>query len=146
MKELFISLAVLFSLPLFAQEIQQREVPPTIVIRFQSLFPDALDIEWKRVGENYKVEFEIGVLSIDHSVWFDKTGEIVQHKEEIKKSNMPQKVLLKIASDFNGYHIEDPKKTTKGEIVIYEVELKTNTSELKITFDENGNVLSKKED
>lgn len=148
MKYLLIGYAMSFSTAINAQEITQSQLPPLIVRNFQAAFPGASDIEWKRDGENYKVEFELGVfmLTNDHDVWFDKTGSIVKHKEEISKNGLPQNVLTKIKNDFTGYRIEDPKKITEGHTVIYEMELKKQRSEWKVVIDENGNILSRKED
>lgn len=148
MKNLTIGFALLFSAAINAQDIYQHQVPPVIVQAFQATFPDASEIEWEQDGENYKVEFELGVfmLSNDHDVWFDKAGNIVKHKEEISKSDLPKAVLAKIKSDFNGYRIDDPKKITTGRTVIYEMELEKHQSEWKVIIDENGTVLSKKGD
>lgn len=137
-----------FALALFAntssaQDLQQSQVPSLVVNSFQKSFPKAFDVEWKLNGENYKVEFEIGLLSTDHNVWYDKTGKLIRHKEEISKNDLPQKVLAKINRDFNGYSVDDVKKITEGDKVTYELELKTLTEEWKVAFDSEGNVLSK---
>lgn len=126
----------------FGQDIPQSQVPSVIVNNFQQTFPKAYDVEWELDAEHYKVEFETG-YGTDHEVWFDKTGKQTRHIEEISKSNLPQKVLDKISTDFGGYRVEDVKKITKESKTIYKLELKSFTEEWEVVFDSEGNVLSK---
>lgn len=127
----------------FGQDIPQSQVPSVIVNNFQQTFPKAFDVEWELKGDNYKVEFETDLLGTDHEAWYDKTGKLVRHKEEISKNDLPQKVLAKISSDFSGYRTDDIEKITEGDKTIYKLELKSFTEEWKVAFDSEGNVLSK---
>src|SRR5690606_17486639 len=97
------------------QEIPQSQVPSLVVNSFQQSFSKAYDIEWEMDGELYKVEFETGFPGKDHDVWYDKTGKLTRHKEEIAKSDLPRQVLDKIAEDFRGYRLDDIKKITEGD-------------------------------
>ncbi len=137
-----------FALLVFAnmvcgQDIPQGQVPSLVVNSFQQAFPKAFDVEWEMDGEMYKVDFETGLLGTDHDAWYDKTGKLVRHKEEISKSDLPQSVLTKINAGFSGYHVDDVKKNTESGKVTYTLELKTSTEEWKVAFDTEGNVLSK---
>lgn len=137
-----------FALALFAntataQEIQQNQVPSLVVNSFQKSFPKAFDVEWELDGNNYKVEFETGLSGLDHDAWYDTTGKLIRHKEEVSKGDLPQKVLMKINSDFNGYRVEDVKKITEGDKKTYTLELKSISEEWKVVFDIEGNILSK---
>jgi hypothetical protein len=127
----------------FGQDISQNQVPSVIVNNFQQTFPKAGDVEWELDGEQYKVEFETGLLGTDHDVWFDKTGKVTRHKEEISKSDLPKKVLDKINSEYSSYRVDDVKKITEGDKATYTLELKKLTEEWKVVFDSEGNVLSK---
>ena len=125
------------------QDIPQSQVPSLVINNFHKTFPNASDAEWEQQGDLYKVEFETGLLSTDHDAWYDKAGKLTEHKEEISKRDLPQKVLTTIKRDFNDYRIDDVKKITKGNSIAYTLELKSFTEELKVAFDANGNVLSK---
>lgn len=132
-----------FANTIFGQDIPQSQVPSIVLNNFQQSFPKAFDVEWKLKGEQYKVEFETGLLGADHEAWYDKLGKLVRYKEEISKSNLPQKVLAKINGDFSAYRVEDVKKITEDNKETYTLELKTFTEEWKVVFDSAGNVLSK---
>lgn len=127
----------------FGQDIPTRQVPSVVVNKFYQSFPDASDPEWGQKGALYKVEFEVGLFSTDHDAWYDKTGKLIAHKEEISKRNLPAKILDTIKKGFGSYRIDDSEKIAKGHRIIYTVELKNSVEELKVTFDVNGNVLSK---
>ena len=124
------------------KDLPKSQVPSLVINSFQQAFPKAFDIDWELDGELYKVDFEIGLLGTHHDVWYDKAGKLVRHKEEISKSDLPQKVLAKIKSDFSGYRIDDVKKITEGNVTSYTLELKRITKEWKMAFDADGNILS----
>ncbi len=132
-----------FATTAFGQDIPQSQVPSVIVNNFQQTFPKANDVEWEMDGEQCKVEFETGMLGTEHDVWFDKTGKLTRHKEEISKSDLPQKVLEKINSEYSSYRVDDVKKITEGDKATYKLELKKLTEEWKVALDSEGNVLSK---
>ncbi|MFC6099124.1 PepSY-like domain-containing protein [Olivibacter domesticus] len=124
------------------QDIQSSQVPSVVINNFHKAFPNASDVEWEQQGDLYKVEFETGLLSTDHDAWYDQAGKLTEHKEDLSKRDLPQKVLTKIRANFNSYRIDDVKKITKGNSIGYTLELKSFTEELKVAFDANGNVLS----
>ncbi|MGG7035898.1 MAG: PepSY-like domain-containing protein [Flavobacterium sp.] len=126
-----------------AQDIPQSQVPSLVVNNFQQSFPKAFDVEWELKGNLYKAEFETGLLGTDHDVWYDKTGKLVRHRQEISKSDLPQKVLAKISSNFKNYRVEDVKKISEGNKITYTLELKSFSEEWKVAFDSEGTVLSK---
>ena len=114
-----------------------------MVNNFQQAFPKAYDVDWKMDMNLYKVDFELGLLGTDHDVWYDPTGKVVKHKEEISKSDLPQKVQAKINADFSGFRVSDVKKITEGNNAIYTLDLKTFTQEWKVAYDAEGKILSK---
>lgn len=125
------------------QDIPQNGVPSIIVNSFQQTFPKAIDIEWELKGELYKAEFETGLFGKDHEAWYNETGKLVKHKEEISKGDLPKKVTAKISKDFSGYRVDDVKKITEDNNVTYTLELKSFTKEWKMAFDKEGTVLNK---
>jgi len=126
-----------------AQDIPQSQVPAVVINSFQQKFPKATDIDWELKGDQYEVEFETGLLGTDHEAWFQSDGKLIKHKEEISKTDLPQKVTVKIKKDFPGYRIDDVKKITEGQKVAYTLEVKNKADEWKIAIDAQGNVLSK---
>lgn len=143
-KFLIVAISLLFaSGTLFAQKISKNEVPSLVINSFQQAFPKASDIDWKRDGELYKVDFEIGIPDLDHDVWYENTGKLIKHKEEISKSDLPKEIKTKIETEFADYKIDDIKKITEEDRVNYVVELESIQQDWKVSFDANGTVLNK---
>ncbi|HRN94437.1 MAG: PepSY-like domain-containing protein [Chitinophagales bacterium] len=127
----------------FSQDILQSQVPSLTLNKFQQSFPKASNVEWELKGDLYKVEFEIGLLGVDHSVWYDKAGTMVKHKEEISSTDLPKSVLAAINKDYKGFRISDVKKISEGNTVSYTLDLKSFTQEWKMAYDSNGKLLQK---
>lgn len=136
----------LFVSQTFAQDLSQSQVPSLVVNDFQQAYPKALDVEWEMDGASYKVEFELGLPGIDHEIWYDQSGKVLRHKEEISKGDLPKAVLAKLKSSYSGYRVVDVKKITEGSSAVYTLEAKTLMEEWKLAFDADGNELSKVED
>lgn len=127
----------------FGQDIPHHQVPSVILNNFKSDFPKASDIEWEKEGDLYKVDFEIG-WNTDHEIWYEASGDVVKHKEDISKSELPKAVSDRIHTDFDGYSIDDLKRiTTASESeTIYFLELNSFTQDWEVTIDSNGKVLN----
>ncbi len=126
-----------------AQDIPQNQVPSVIVNHFQQQFPKARDVEWELKGNQYKVEFETGLLGDDHDVWYDKTGKLVRHESEISKGDLPQKVKATLDSQYANYRVDDVKKIDEAGKIVYKIEVKSSASDWDLAIDSNGKVLSK---
>ncbi len=127
----------------FAQKIHKSSVPSIIVNNFHQNFPRAYDVEWKLENELYKVEFETGLRRYDHTVWYDQSGKIIRSKAEIPKSELPEAVQSKLATEFRGYLVSDIKKIVDQNVAIYTLEVKKLYEEWKVSLDAEGNILSK---
>lgn len=136
-------IVALSTIAVLAQDIPQSQVPAVVINSFQQKFPKANDIDWELKGDLYEVEFETGLLGTDHEAWFQSTGKLIKHKEEISKTDLPEKVTEKIKGDFPGYRIDDVKKITENQKVTYTLEVKNKSEEWKIAIDAQGTVLDK---
>ena len=137
---------LLFASSAFAQRITQDQVPSVILNSFQQAFPKATDIEWRKNVNSYKVEFEIGIFEDDHDVWYDKSGKMLKHDEELPKRDLPKAIISTIEKDFAGYKVDEVDKITEDNTVTYHVEIEKNDSELKVVFDAKGKVISQRKD
>jgi hypothetical protein len=144
-KFLFAAVAVslLNTLDSVAQDIPQSQLPSLILNNFQKTFPKASDVEWEMDGSFYKAGFETGLYGADHQVWFDKSGKLAKHKEEISKSDLPGAVRTKLDKVWSNYRVDDVDKITEAGKVTYMIELKTFSEEWTVIFDAAGNVLGK---
>lgn len=130
---------------LMAQDLPKSQVPSVIANKFAAQFPKARDIDWERKGELYNVEFELD-RNMDHEIWYDKDGQLVKHKEDINKSNLPAGVTKALQRDFKGYRVDDIEKITEGTAVTYKMELDSFTKDWNIVMDANGKILQQNAD
>ena len=150
MKHIKTQILIIAALNIFsfsqAQDIPQSQVPSVILNAFTSQFPKAADVEWEMSGSLYQVEFEIG-WNIDHEVWYNDSGKIVKHKEDISTKELPKKVRNSIKTDFRGYTIDDLERITENGKVVYKMELNSLIhQDWDIVMDADGKVISKMAD
>lgn len=127
----------------FGQKISQSQVPSVVVNQFQQNYPNAKDIEWKQKPGYYKVDFEIGRPDKDHEIWYDSTGKILYHKQEISKNELPAKVMATLNAEYKWYRIKDVKKIDQAGKITYKMEAKSVTEEWNLIIDSAGKVISK---
>lgn len=120
-----------------AQDVKTSQVPSLVLTEFQKLFPKAVDIDWEMDKDLYEVEFEIG--RDDHKVWFDQSGVMVKHKEELSSKSLPSTLRAKLKEGYKNYWISDVERLTKKGVSVFKVELKNLRREIDIFIDEKGN-------
>mgnify|MGYP001401630905 CR=1 FL=1 len=123
------------------QTISQRAVPAVVLNTFQQQFPGARQAEWeKRRDGSYEVEFHVGLFGRDHNAYISNDGKLLVHEEEVASSSLPVAVKDRIRTDFAEYSIEDVKKVTSGNQVIFKVELDSRSQDLHVEFHPDGTV------
>ena len=139
------TLAIFATAAIYAQDLNQNEVPTNLLNAFQKTYSNASDVEWELDSETYKVEFDLNDL--EQEIWYTKDGIIVKREMEITEKDLPSAVLSAIKSKYVGYKIDSIELIEMDNKKTYEVELEKGwTQELKVVFDVNGDVLSSVED
>ena len=130
-----------------AQNLLPEQVPAPVKTAFDKAFTLPMDVEWSQKGTQYKVEFETGLFFTDHEVWYDATGKVLRHEEEISASDLPAAVSAAIKSEFPGHRVDDTERITVDGVPSYVVELKIKGQpDWKVAYDANGKQLQKKQD
>lgn len=142
---------ILFSLLLiadfsFAQDILAHNVPSSIRSEFQKAFPNAKDVEWGQKGNRFEAEFEVGWLGYDHEILYDSVGNVVKHKAEISKRELPSKVSDKLKKDFKWYWIKDVKRIVENQDTVYLMEAQSVFQEYELALNADGVILDKLRD
>lgn len=140
-----LSFAALFltSCLAISQEIPQSQVPSLIVNKFHLDHPSARDIDWELRDGIYEVEFEIGYPEKDHKIRYNASGEILYHKQEISRSDLPDNLRKILRSEFPNHRIKDIKQIDESGKTIYSLEAKSLSKEWEVLMDSEGNILSK---
>lgn len=125
----------------YGQDIDESQVPTKVVTAFKKAFANATDVEWERQGNQYQVEFEMTPHS-DFDAWFDTSGKLLRHSEEITAAALPQAVVEAIRTNYAAYKIDDVKKITENKTETYAVELERGSEELNLIFSKNGKLVN----
>jgi hypothetical protein len=132
---------------LHAQGTPGSAIPAPVQAAFTKEYPAAFDVEWKAKGTQYKVEFETGLFFVDHEIWYDGSGKVIRHEEEIATSDLPAAVATAASAEFPGYRIDDVERITADGTTSYMLEMKLKgQSEWKVAYDANGKQLQKRVD
>ncbi len=143
MKSKTIKIVVLLILgtgTIFAQDIPKSQVPSVIVNNFKKEFTKANDVEWERQGDLYNVDFEIGWFT-DYEAWYNASGKLVKHTQEISKSDLPKAVINAIKTQYKEYSIDDVKKIIEDGVETYKVELEKWDEDFDVIYSKNGNLI-----
>ena len=131
MKLVLTFLVILFSIPLItAQQNEPVAVPAAVMDRFTLLYPDARNIEWQVIKDNYKADFKNDKATTMALIAWD--GAVLKTETAIDYlvQNYPAKKIEQASI------IED-----KDGIITFEAVL----DKVDLTFDCTGQVLATNE-
>jgi hypothetical protein len=126
-----------------AQEIPATAVPASVKNALKAKFPSASDIDWKKVGNQYKASFDLG--KVDHDAVFTGTGELLSHDYDIAYADLPAAVKTAVSKQFPKHRPDGADKQEANGRVTYKVEL-DGTPDLKVILSTDGKVLRKMTD
>lgn len=115
------------------------DIPSVALNKFRSNQPDAKDVSWKKVGEDYEVDFEVG--EVEMKLLISTTGDILRQKRDIDVIDLPPRVMQYLDREFGKENIEDPQSLTAGGLKYYQVEIDRLFFDKEIVIDNNGNLL-----
>jgi hypothetical protein len=142
MKTLKIAFVALFAtLTMNAQVAVESQVPQSFTEGLLKVYPNAINIEWERSNDNYKVEFINGDL--EHTIHFNKKGDRLRVEAEMVKTKLPIALSDAIKKDYSDYSIDSVHSITKNEITTYKVVLHKRdwVEEIILRYSVSGEVL-----
>jgi hypothetical protein len=137
-------LILLLTGKIFAQKIDQKDVPAVIVNSFQVKFPTAENVHWRLNKENYRVNFDVN--NKEHEVILDKRGRFVKQKQDLYLSEIPKVVLQTIRKIVPLFDIEDADKITENGITTYDINFEIDNKDHFFRIDEKGRLLKYNKD
>lgn len=120
-----------------AQKCSSTDVPSAARDAFSRSHPGVEDVDWNKDGNNYLAKYEID--KNDMSCCYDNSGKLLESKEEIKESKLPEGALAYVNANCKADDIKESTKVTdsKGNVT-YEVKVKGK----HLIFDSNGKLLN----
>lgn len=118
--------------------IAMTQVPNEVVTAFEVQFPNATDVEYAQMGNQYVVDFDLN--SVDYDALFNADGTLVQFKYDILVTEIPQEILTTITTDYDGRPIDDAEVLVIGDATYYQIELNNIPLDDYLVFNTDGTV------
>jgi len=119
-------------------EISSRDVPQAVLSKFNSTFPKASDVEWKKKGNEYYVSFDMS--RVDHHATFSSSGVLLERGREIRVSQLPSAIRAVVKRDHPKHKIDEVHTMVKGGVTNYKVSL-DGVPDRKVIYSAAGKVL-----
>src|SRR5690606_18368864 len=103
-----LAFTLLASSAVMAQDLRIAVVPNNLKEALEKEYPKAIDVEWEKELDNYKVEFEINRQ--DHEIWYNASAQILKKEQEISETELPKAIRDAIKSSYAGYRVDDVEK------------------------------------
>ena len=134
MKKSLTTVVVMLSATLtFAQKMQEKNIPASVISTFQKNYPTVKSVKWDKEGEQYEANFDL--QKADNSVLIDAQGNIVETEVEIELRELPTSILEYVKLHYAGKQAKESAKITDAKgAVTYEVEIKG----MDLIFDSKG--------
>ncbi len=145
MKTLKIVMLLLFATSLVsAQDLKLNEVPEAVKAAFAKENLKGTAIEWERDMENYKVEFDVGLM--EHEIWYTPSGTVIKKEQDITETDLPANVRKEIQAKYAKYRVDDVEMKWQDNQTTYKVELEKGKEDWEVVFDANGKIINARKD
>jgi len=114
------------------------ETPSVVLNTFQREFPDATDLEWEKLQQDYKVEFEVD--NIDHTAILSTDGNLLKFKYDILISELPGPITAIINTNYESNEIDDTEILIIDGVTYYQVEFERTLKDEQVVFNVSGEV------
>lgn len=120
-------------------EIKSAEVPSIVLNTFKSQFPNAMDIEWEIINDDYEVSFEL--KNIDHDALLDRSGNLLKYKYEIDETALPGSIKFLLKQQFPQEKWEDFEHIIVGTSNFFQMEVDGFFTDKKLVVDSLGKMM-----
>lgn len=136
----YLSMSLIFlSITACDNEIKSGQVPSIVENTFKSHFPDAQDVEWETLNDDYQVSFEIE--NVDHDALLDSSGKLLKYKYEIDGTTMPKNIKSFLEQEYPQEKWDDPEHIMDGSSKYFQLELDGFFKDKKMVVDSMGKVM-----
>ncbi|MDT0676926.1 PepSY-like domain-containing protein [Autumnicola musiva] len=132
------ALAVFFNSCKMDDERPPEDLPSVVLNTFQKNFPDAVEVEWGELNDDFEVDFE--VEKKDYTAVLTNNGEMKMTGREVSLVELPQDILSSAKQSFPEFKITEADYIEKTGKKFYRLEIENKQEEKNIFIDENGEI------
>ena len=130
----------------FRKELKDSEIPASIMNLINSIYGE-MDIDGAKYVEEpgrtiYMLRGEIN--DYDHAFTFDQDARILEHSQDLAKSEIPDAILKAVNKSYPGYEIRDADLEEEGGKGVYILKLRKSRENIYVTFNLRGKILEVK--
>lgn len=125
--------------------VNLQEVPNEVKDAFEKKFPGVSVISWEKESvTEWEADFKQN--KVKYSANFSSDGIWIATEYEISQNDIPKKVIKAFKKAFPDFEIDEAERMESSIGIRYELEIEKGDDEREILFDENGEILSQKEE
>ncbi len=128
-----------FARNIFAQDINQKNVPAVVLNTCQLKFPNATDVDWRLEKGNYRIKFEVN--NKFNELYLDDRGNVLKHHQDLYGSEVPESVLKTIKSKVALFDLDDVDLIEEGNKTVYEINFEISGKDHDFWIDKKGKLL-----
>lgn len=132
----FLSLFLLLASCKEEDDYAFTNIPSIVASTFQTTFPDAKELEWETVNENFEAEFELS--SIDHKALLNGKGELLKYKKEINFTQLPLQIQHSILENYTREEVEDIELISYNQQIYFQLEIDQEFLDKEKIYNEKG--------
>lgn len=143
MKRILAALAIAAAALLSCEKYDDGKPSKAVRAEFNSMYPNARDVEWELEYGNWKVSFETGTAPNvkEREAWFDVNGNWLRTETDISQSELPKAVKDALeASEYASPYLQiddiDYVETPDGDF--YQVDVKVAGVEISLDVTASG--------
>lgn len=115
-------------------------LPAVVLTAFRQAYPNARILHATRERRDGKVVYEVESLdgSLRRDLLYDPKGHAIEIEEVIPADSMPEAVRAALARDVQEAEVVRAERITRGEVILYEIQVRRNGRTRSLTYDSNG--------
>ena len=127
----------------WSQDLKEGQVPASVRATFKKLYPDTYVHEWELIKKTQLYEAEFISKGTKYEAYFTRDGQWVQTERDIKKTEIPQEILVSLAkTQYATWEIDDVEEHQSPEHKLsYEIEVEQGKQEMYLYFLPDGKLI-----
>lgn len=113
-----------------------QEVSNAVRVIFRAEFPNATDVEYTKVANDYEIDFKIA--DVDYKALYKGDATFVKYKYDILSSELPQTIITAVETDFEDRKIDDTEILLIDGTNYYQLELENQPNDDQLVFNSDG--------
>jgi hypothetical protein len=125
------------------KKIAKKDVPAAVMSAFQEAYPKAQVVGTNQETEDSTTYFEIESRDgkVKRDLLYKADGTVKEIEESVAKADLPAAITEAVAKEYPKGMIHKGEKTTRDNVVEYELVVKNGKDEMEIVLDQTGKIV-----